>query len=158
MKVRTRIYIFLLSKSCMFHTALRTLKKWKLGFQHSLIWGLKTTSLECDLISKKRQYKAAFTQNSSSCVRETIKKTNLPAQEMVIYRSSKQTKTSLNYMPYLELKCSQSQTEAVIKCSFCCNSKGNEPVSLERWGVMKLISISQRGNLTDQKTWLKVNQ
>lgn len=31
-------------------------------------------------------------------------------------------------------------------------------VSLEQWGVMTLISISLRGNLTDQKTALRENE
>lgn len=87
--------------------------------------------------------------NSLSCIRESRETDNV--------LQLKETKNSLNYMFYLQLKFSQSQNKEVIKCTFCCNSKGNEPVSLEQWGVMKLISVSLRGNLTDQKTLLKEN-
>lgn len=36
----------------------------------------------------------------------------------------------INYVFHLQRKLSQSQMKEVIKCTFCCNSKGNEPVSL----------------------------
>lgn len=90
--------------------------------------------------------------------KETIKKVTYQHKKMTIYCSSKQPKNSLNRVFYLQLKLSQSQMKEVIKCTFCCNSKGNEPVSLEQWGVMKLISIYPRGNLADQKTSLKENE
>lgn len=64
---------------------------------------------------------------------------------MTIDCSSKQPKYSLNRMFYLQPKLSQSQMKDVIKCTFCCNSKGNEPVSLEQWGGNEIdFNISER--------------